>query len=117
MRDGSSEGSGNRYSDSDDYVMRFSKEDFLGQDMSPPTDSLSRFGLLDYQAERIAKIANDKVSAWVAEAPEVFAVTEGSCEVDGTTSRSWRTWRDLCRVVRSYTATHKARLVFEEKLP
>lgn len=51
--------------------MKFNPKDFMGHDMSPIFDSPSRYGLEDYQAKRIADIANAKLEEWLKDAPTI----------------------------------------------
>jgi len=59
---------------------RFVTGDFMNRDMSPSTVSLSRYGLEEYQAERIASIANKILEQWEAESEKVYGeeVIEGA---------------------------------------
>jgi hypothetical protein len=52
--------------------MKFTYEDFLNHDMSPPSVSVSRYSLEKFQAERIAEIANTRLLEWLREAQIVF---------------------------------------------
>jgi hypothetical protein len=50
--------------------VKFRPEDFFGHDMSPPTQSVSRYGLEYFQAERVSEIANARLEEMLAEAAD-----------------------------------------------
>ena len=92
-----------------DWENPFKSSDFLNRDISPPSDSVSRYGLLPYQAKRISEWANARFRELLKDAPVVYLrATPGF--------PGFPHWTEPTGTRMENTCAHSARLICIEEI-